>query len=123
MSPSDTITRLTEKLVLEVRTSGRYRAIEWRRNGILVSDSNDDNLAHFGEVYIDEVIGISDFGVYDVTLSLVETSQVSPMMVQFTVTQYGMCHYNFIIVDRIEPSIHLVQDLCMKQDLNVHLFR
>ena len=95
MSPSDTVTRLTEKLVLEVRTSGRYRAIEWRRNGILVSDSNDDNLAHFGEVYIDEDIGISDFGVYDVTLSLVETSQVSPMMVQFTVTQYGMCHYKF----------------------------
>ena len=92
MSPSDTVTRLTEKLVLEVRTSGEYRAIEWRRNGILVSDSNDDNLAHFGEVYIDEDIGISDFGVYDVTLSLVETSQLSPMMIQFTVTQYGMCH-------------------------------
>ena len=97
LSPSDIILQPTERLVLEVRASGRYRLLEWRRNGILgffVRDNrflpNRQNFAHFLEIYFSELVGVSGFGVYDIQLSLEEPTQMQPEGVQFTVTQYGM---------------------------------
>lgn len=94
--------------MLEVRTSGRYGSIEWRKNGISVGNStflpNDANIAHFGEVYYVKSIGVSDFGVYDVTLSLVEMDQVSPVRIQFTVTQYGMCYMYYSYIKAHTPT-------------------
>ena len=77
--------------MLEVQANGRYKSIEWFFNGDIRFLPDDENFAHFHEVYYNESIGISDFGVYDVTLSLLESDQVAPVGVQFTVIQHGKC--------------------------------
>ena len=93
VSPTNIVLHPTEKLVLEVRASGRYESIEWQKNGINIFDSilpDSESFAHFVEVYYNEFIGVSDYGVYNVTLTSVDMTQMPPVGVQFTVIQYSM---------------------------------
>ena len=74
VSPSTIILSPPEKLVLEVRATGRYNFIVWLRNGnralpdssAAFPVSNTDNFAHFSEIYVNNMTTMDDLGRYAV---------------------------------------------------------
>ena len=88
MSPSTVILRPPEKLVLQIRATGRYNFIEWSVNGgqpVFIPE----RFADFGEVYIRDNTTASDLGLYEVDLALL-SGQTSPDEVEFFVIEPGM---------------------------------
>ena len=77
MSPSSIIIlRPPDKLVLEVRATGRYTLIEWRRNGVRFSlypgssfPVTFQEFPNFFEIFVRAPTTRDDLGVYSVTLS------------------------------------------------------
>ena len=74
VSPSSIIIlRPPDKLVLEVRATGRYDLIDWRRNGAAFFSSNFlvalQDLPNFFEIFVREPTTRDDLGVFAVTLS------------------------------------------------------
>ena len=87
VSPSKVILRPPEKLILQVRATGRYNFIEWSVNGgqpVL----NPERFTDFGEVYVRDTTA-SDLGLYEVGLALLP-GQASPTEVDFFVIEPGM---------------------------------
>ena len=73
VSPSTIILSPPEKLVLEVRATGQYNFIVWTRNQNPAGSSgfpviNNDNFAHFSEIYAKDMTTMDDLGLYDVQL-------------------------------------------------------
>ena len=59
--------------MLEVRATGQYNFIVWTRNGNLAGSSgfpisNNNNFAHFSEIYVKDMTTMDDLGVYDIQL-------------------------------------------------------
>ena len=75
--------------MIQVRAGGQYNSIEWSRNGNDSFLPNDENFVQFRNIYYTEPVGMSDFGIYNVTLT---SEEASPIRIQFTVAQYGMMY-------------------------------
>ena len=77
--------------MLEVITTGRYRFIQWARNGAIL-DPRLPNFAHFGEVYFAENTSMLDLGAYEVIVVRAPNSlQPFPLVrVTFTVVSPGI---------------------------------
>ena len=91
ITPSPIILHPPRKLVLEVRTAGRYQLIRWRRNSNEVGMGDfhpgSGNFSHFSEVYTRVPTTASDFGVYDIHLV---TGTVVHTTTSIAVVQFGM---------------------------------
>lgn len=101
ISPSLIIIHPPEKLVLEIKTAGRYSSIEWRKNGIVAGQSSfpvsAQSFAQFGEVYVVENTATEDLGVYDVILNPApHSNQSTPAGIRFTVLPLGTELYVFV---------------------------
>ncbi len=110
MSPSTTILRVPEKLVLEVRATGRYDFFDWFRNGDIqgTGDFNPtvQQLPHFNEIYVKQTTSATDLGVYEVdSLSFsglsprVEFAVVAPGMSLVSFTQPVLRYFLLLLVD------------------------
>lgn len=94
VSSSLVIIRPPEKLVLEVRATGRYSSTEWGRNGITAGQPlfpvSAQSFAHFGEVYVAETTTMGDLGVYEVVLDPApDSGQRVPSRLRFDVISPG----------------------------------
>ncbi len=100
MSPSTTILRIPEKLVLEVRVTGRYDFIEWFRNGDIQGvqggsfNPTVQQLPHYNEIYVQQTTSATDLGVYEVTLSSF-SGLTPPPRIEFAVVAPGMSLVSF----------------------------
>ena len=77
VSPSTIILSPPEKLVLEIRATGRYNFINWLRNQNLAGSSgfpvsNTDNFAHFSEIYVKDMTTMDDLGWYEVQVPVAQ---------------------------------------------------
>ncbi len=91
VSPFVTVLQIPDKLVLELRTSGRFNFIVWARNGVLIPTSQQ--FTHFTEIYAQSNTNNTDLGLYDVEL-LVPEGLTRPTRVQFAVVERGMYEYS-----------------------------
>lgn len=89
ISPTITFITPPEKLVLEIRTSGPFRHIRWKRNGIFLSKSPERIIAHFGEIYVKNNTNLQALGKYDVSLVPAASGQAVPPMLSFFVVLPG----------------------------------
>ncbi len=88
ISPSSIILLPPEKLVLEVRTTGRYFFTSWSRNGI--GTGLPGSFVHFGEVYVAENTTMEDLGRYEVVLNPAPSSdQILSTRIRFDVILPG----------------------------------
>jgi hypothetical protein len=93
ISPSVIALRPPEKLVIEVMATGRYRAIQWARNGAIrgipgsAFSPPQQSFTHFGEVYFVEETTVNDLGRYE--LDLFRDHQLMPTKAQFDVILRG----------------------------------
>ncbi len=112
MSLSTTILRVPEKLVLEVRATGRYDFIEWYRNEVKQETGNFDPTvqqhSHFNEIFLKQTTIATDLGVYEVTLlrfmgsplpSRVEFAVITPGMSLVSFTQPVLRYFLLLLVD------------------------
>ncbi len=92
-SPFLTFLRIPDKLVLELRTSGRYDAIIWARNGVIQGTGNflpsSQQLPHFGEIYVLPTTTTTDLGLYEMEL-LVPSGLTRPPRLRFAVIEEGI---------------------------------
>ena len=74
VSPTAIVLRPPEKLVLEVRATGRYNFINWKRNGASFASGGafqpqiPEEFPHFYEIYVHEPTNTDDLGLYEVEL-------------------------------------------------------
>ncbi len=98
VSPTTTILRVPEKLVLEVRATGQYDFIDWFRNGNIqgTGDFNPtiQQLPHFNEIYVKQETNVTDLGVYNVEL-LSLSGLTRPPRINFAVVAPGMSLVSF----------------------------
>ncbi len=98
MSPSTTILSVPEKLVLEVRATGRYDFIDWIRNGNIQGTGSFNptvqQLPHFNEIYVQETTSAADLGVYEVQF-LSFSGLTPPSRIEFAVVAPGMSLVSF----------------------------
>ena len=98
MSPTAIVLRPPEKLVLEVRATGRYNFIEWSRNGASFATAGafqpqiPEEFPHFYEIYVHEPTTTDDLGLYEVYL-VPSLGQQSPDEVDIAVTSPGRYSY------------------------------
>jgi len=85
LSSTTLFLNVSEKLVLEVGSSGAYDTITWTRNNKSLSNSSNAMFLNFNEILIVQSVSDMDFGNYEVFYSNNITSQVN-----FTVTLIGM---------------------------------
>ena len=103
MSPSSIIIlRPPDKLVLEVRATGRYNLIEWRRNGVAFSFSPGSEftvtlqeLPNFFEIFVREPTTRDDLGVFTAELSPALTTRE---FINFAVIEAGIESFHSISV-------------------------
>ncbi len=92
VSPSAVILRPPEKLALEVRTSGRYISLLWRRNGQIagLSDFNPprERFVHFAELYVTGNTSSLDLGLYEALLNP-DIGQTTSAKADFAVIESG----------------------------------
>lgn len=70
-SPSMIAIQPPEKLALEIRASGGYSFIQWKRNSIthgLPGFTSPESFTHFGEIYVVANTTVNDLGTYLVLL-------------------------------------------------------
>ena len=87
-----------EKLVIETRTSGGYRQIDWTRNGEPFTTAQGQpftvtlqEFSNFFEIFVREPTTANDLGVYEV--ELIPNSEPQVPEVDFTVTPYSKYMY------------------------------
>ena len=93
VSPADPeviFVRPNDKLVLEVRASGRYQLISWQINGAQLSSSTPQDLQYFSNHYEIYVVGEAtedDIGIYEVSLRAynILSQRTSPSEIDFVV--------------------------------------
>ena len=97
VSPSTIILSPPEKLVLEVRATGRYNFISWNKNGNPASTdttaafpvSNTENFAHFSEIYVKDMTTMDDLGLYEVQLPAGASGISAADQIEFNVIAPG----------------------------------
>ena len=95
LSPAVIILTPPEKLVLEVRAAGRYRFIDWRRNGESFLSGGTfqpeipEDFPNFFEIYVREPTTTDDLGIYEVDLAEFQGQQAPLEEVEFIVISSG----------------------------------
>lgn len=95
-SPTTIVLNPPEKLVLEVRATGRYRSLSWSRNGIIEGNAgfrvSNENFAHFGEVYVKDNTNMADLGLYEMEVNPnpIYADQTKPPKITFFVILLGI---------------------------------
>ena len=67
VSPEVILLRPPEKLVIEVKASGRFRRVNWLKNGVLIPHIQEDFLNHY-EIFFREQTSMDDLSLYEVLL-------------------------------------------------------
>ena len=86
-----------EKLVLEIETSGRFRFVQWLRNGnpaFLPGDA--PNFVHFGEVFYANMTTMDDLGIFEAVVEPAPGSVQTGHRTIFSIISPGM--YSSIII-------------------------
>ena len=93
VSPSSIVLTPPEKLVLEVKATGRYNYIKWTKNGNSAGSDDfpvtSDNIFHFGEVFVQNETTLDDLQVYGAEL-IPHPGQTAPKRVEIVAIQGGM---------------------------------
>ena len=108
VSPEEILLTPPNKLVIEVKASGRYREITWSKDGLPFFDEGDsgvfvvdrpNELPNFAEIFVRGETTSSEAGTYTVALTAFDaaTQTIDPASLQFTVVATG------------EPRIYLLQ--------------
>ena len=87
VSPTLTILRIPDELILEVRASGPYSSIEWRRNG--VAGGLNSFLLNFDEILRLPTTTANDLGVFQVALNSTISGQAR-LTLEFIVIEPGI---------------------------------
>ena len=83
---------LPEKLVIEVKATGRYLNILWQKNGAPLTVQSEQ-FPNFNEILVIDVTSSDDLGLYEVNLRPVNIQQqVQPSDLDFFVVPPGKCH-------------------------------
>ena len=69
VSPSVIFLRPPEKLVIELKASGRYSRINWIKDGVRVTPGNSEEYPNYYEIFVRGTTTDSDLGLYEVQLS------------------------------------------------------
>ena len=91
VSPEITFLRPPEKLVIEVKASGRYQQIQWTKNGFLLPVL-PQKFPNFNEILVYRKTTHEDLGLYEVDLraASIATQQNIPTELDFFVMPPGM---------------------------------
>ena len=90
VSPTSIVLVPPEKLVLEIRTSGRFWFIQWLRNADpLFLFNNAPNFVHFGEVFYDDETTMDDLGLFETVVEPAPNSGQPIRRVDFTIVSPG----------------------------------
>ena len=102
VSPEVILLTPPNKLVIEVKASGRYREITWSKDGLPFGNDTTpqpgvfvvdrpNELPNFAEIFVRGETTSSDAGTYTVALTAfdAETQTIGPASLQFTVVATG----------------------------------
>ena len=95
LTPTIIILRPPGKLEMEVRTTGQYNFIDWRRNGESFTTNETfqpeipQEFPNFFEIYVREPTTTDDLGVYEVKLVPFQGQQAPLHVVEFAVILPG----------------------------------
>lgn len=90
ISPEVIFLRPPEKLIIEVKVSGRYRNIQWQKNGFSLT-IQPQQFPNYNEILIYSTTTQEDIGLYEISVfSNPITQIVSPSELDFHVITPGM---------------------------------
>ena len=100
VSPEEILLTPPNKLVIEVKASGRYEEIIWSKDGLPFGDEGDlgvfvvdspNELPNFAEIFVRGETTSTDTGTYTVALTAIDagTQTIDPASLQFTVVATG----------------------------------
>ena len=100
VSPEEILLTPPNKLVIEVKASGRYREITWSKDGLPFGDDTTpgvfvvdrpNELPNFAEIFVRGETTSTDAGTYTVALTAFDagTQTIDPASLQFTVVATG----------------------------------
>ena len=100
VSPEEILLTPPNKLVIEVKASGRYEEITWSKDGMPFGDEGDsgvfvvdrpNELPNFAEIFVRGETTSTDAGTYTVASTAfdVATQTIDPVSLQFTVVATG----------------------------------
>ena len=90
VSPEVIFLRPPEKLVIEIKASGRYREIRWSINGTLQTNIMPSDYPNYNEILVRGATDITVVGLYEITFRVFSGSQlVSPTELDFIVIVPG----------------------------------
>ena len=121
VSPTAIVLRPPEKLVLEVRATGRYNFINWNRNGISFASGGafqpqiPEEFPHFYEIYVHEPTTTDDLGVYEVDL-VPSQGQPAPNEVDIAVIPPGR---GTILTPISHSSVHSIHFLAVDPNTTI----
>ena len=67
ISPEVILLRPPEKLVIEMKSSGRFARIDWQKNGVLITKTPEEFPNH-NEIFVREPTSMDDLTLYEVSL-------------------------------------------------------
>ena len=90
VSPEVILLRPPEKLVIEIKATGRYRNILWNKNGIPLT-LQPQQFPNYNEILVYGTTTQDDFGLYEVGLRAANllTQRNIPSQLDFTVVPPG----------------------------------
>lgn len=89
VSPEVIFLRPPEKLVIEVKGSGRYREIQWTINGTLQTNILPEDYPNYNEILVRGVTDLNNVGLYEVSLLNTPFQFLSPSELDFIVITPG----------------------------------
>ena len=90
VSPEVIFLRPPEKLVIEIKATGRYRNIQWTKNGARLT-IQPEQFPNFNEILIYSTTTQEDIGLYEISASFNPILQLlSPSELDFNVITPGM---------------------------------
>ena len=98
VSPEVIYLRLPEKLVIEVKATGRYSFIRWVKNGEGL-DVQPQQFSNYNEILVYGTTTHEDFGLYEVSLraASLTTQRNVPSELDFSVVPPGMYYHARLI--------------------------
>ena len=89
MSPEVIFLRPPEKLVIEVKASGRYREIQWTVNGTLQMNIMPSDYPNYNEIFVRSPTDLNSVGLYEISLRPSTVQRIEPEELDFTVIVPG----------------------------------
>ena len=90
VSPEVIFLRPPEKLVIEVKATGRFRFVRWQKTGVTIPSTEEDFSNHY-EIYFRDQTTTDDLTLYEVSLrpASAGTQRTVPTELDFIVTSPG----------------------------------